>query len=225
MRQHALPPLCLLCSAHARCGNLCAGCRSDLPHLPVERCPKCAAPSRAAEVCGACLAHPPAFDRVLAPCAYAFPLDRLIQSFKYGGKLAAAPALADLMWPVVSAEAAPDLIVPMPLGAQRLRERGFNQSLELARLLAARMDVPLARAACARVRDAAPQSALPWKERDANVRGAFVCTADVRGYAIAVVDDVLTTGATLNELSRVLYRAGAVRVTGWVAARTLAPEH
>ena len=222
LRQQVLPPLCLLCSAPATSGNLCDPCRADLPWLPAERCPCCAAPSFASQVCGACLSNPPRFDRVLAACVYAFPLDRVIQRFKYSGYLAAAPLLAELLWPQLDESDIPDVIVPMPLSAQRLRERGFNQALELARALARRTGVSLQAEGCIRVRHSEAQSVLPWTQRKANVRGAFACLEDFSALSVAVVDDVLTTGATLDEFASVLRRAGAVRVQGWVAARTLA---
>jgi predicted amidophosphoribosyltransferase len=103
----------------------------------------------------------------------------------------------------------------------RLAERGFNQALEIARVVAGRTGIPLLPLACRKVVDTPPQATLPWKERAKNVRRAFVCDAGLRDKRIAVVDDVLTTGATLNELARVLRRAGAIRVDGWVVARTL----
>jgi ComF family protein len=217
-----LPAQCLLCAAPARTANLCDGCRTDLPLLPQAHCPICAEPTLGGEVCGACLAHPPQFDRVLAPAAYAYPLDRLIQSFKYAGSLAVAPMLAELMLPLIRTEPLPDLIVAMPLSTERLRERGFNQSLEIARLIGARLGIPVDTAACIRVRHGEAQSALPLKRRTDNVKGAFVCMADFDGRSVAVVDDVLTTGSTLSELARVLKQCGAARVIGWMAARTLA---
>jgi ComF family protein len=221
LRQHALPPLCLLCHAPAARSNLCLACRDELPYLPGERCPRCAVPSFGGEVCGACLAHPPRFDRVLAACEYAFPLDRLIQRFKFSGHLAAAPLLAELMRTTIEREAVEvDVIVAMPLSEQRLRERGFNQSLELARLLSHDFGIPLSTRGCVRVRHSQAQSDLPLSERIRNVRGAFVCVQDFSGQSVAVVDDVLTTGATLNEIASVLRKAGAVRVEGWVVART-----
>lgn len=221
LRHHALPAQCLLCAAPARAANLCEGCRADLPLLPSPHCPVCAEPTLAGEVCGACLAHPPRFDRVLAPAAYAYPLDRLIQSFKYSGNLPVAPLLAELMLPVIQAEPLPDVIVAMPLSTERLRERGFNQSLEIARLIGARIGVAVDTDACIRVRHSEAQSALPFKRRADNIKGAFVCMDDLGGKSVAVVDDVLTTGSTLNEFARVLKARGAARVAGWVAARTL----
>ena len=221
LRQHALPPLCLLCSAPAVQGNLCLACRDELPYLPRSRCPRCAVPTSGSDICGACLVRSPRFDRVLAACEYAFPLDRVIQRFKFSGHLAAAPLLAGLMRTAIEREAAEvDVIVPMPLSSERLRERGFNQSLELARLLSRDTGIPLAAQACVRVRHSQAQSDLPLPERIRNVRGAFVCLQDLSGQAVAVVDDVLTTGATLDEIASVLRKAGAERVEGWGAART-----
>ncbi len=222
LKQQVLPAVCLVCGARAAESNLCDGCRSELPYLPHEQCPRCGAQSLGSDMCGACLAHPPAFDAVVVPCAYAFPLDRLIQRFKYTGSLAVAPLLAQLLGERIDRGARPDVIIPMPLSSERLRERGFNQSVELARLLAKHSGVPLALDACIRVRHGVAQSALPWSERKANIRGAFVCTSDLDGCTVAVVDDVLTSGATLSEIARVLKQRGASSVIGWVAARTLA---
>ena len=224
LRQHVLPAACLLCGAPAVRANLCAPCYDELPFLPPQRCPRCAAPTNAGEICGACLARPPRFERVLAACSYAFPLDRVIQRYKFSGYLAAAPLLAELIADEVRrTDARPDVIVPMPLSRERLRERGFNQSLELARILVRATGLPLSIGGCLRVRHGAAQSDLPWPERVRNVRGAFACVEDFSGMSVAVVDDVLTTGATLDELASVLLKAGATRIEGWVAARTPTP--
>ena len=221
--QRVLPGLCLLCGAEAAHANLCAGCRTDLPYLPQDRCPRCAAPSLDRAVCGACLHKPPRFDRALASCRYAYPVDRVVQAFKYAGQLAVAPLLADLLLREVRVDPLPDLVIPMPLSDERLRERGFNQALEIARPVAAALGVELRTEACLRVRHAPPQSVLAWEDRAKNIAGAFVCMEDLSGRSVAVVDDVLTTGATMNEITRVLRARGASQVTGWVAARTL--EH
>jgi len=211
---------CLLCGAQAPARGICAGCWTDLPWLGAARCACCAHPLSVPGLCGRCLAEPPHYDAVVAACRYEFPLDGLIQACKYGGQLAAVGALAAVLGERMPQ--GPDLIVPMPLSAQRLRERGFNQALELARGVAHALDVPVDAGLCVKTRDTPPQTRLPWKQRWKNIRGAFVVQRDLAGRHITVVDDVLTTGATLSELARNLKRAGAATVTGWVIARTVA---
>ena len=157
---------------------------------------------------------------MIASTRYGFPVDGLIQACKYGGRLATIRALAALLNRRQPGHA--DLIVPMPLSAQRLRERGFNQALELARVATRSMQAPGDAALCVKTRETSPQTRLPWKERRKNIRGAFVVLGDITGQHVVVVDDVLTTGATLNELARNLKKAGAASVTGWVVARTVA---
>ena len=217
--QTLLPQACLLCGADGGGRQICAPCDADLPRLPEHRCEVCAIVLSSGTVCGACLVRPPRFARIVAPFSYYFPLTALIHAYKYGGRLAHARALGSALAAVVARDA--DVIVPMPLAPRRLAERGFNQALEIARFVARAVGLPLLPHACRKVVDTPPQAALPWKERSKNVRRAFVCDADLRGKRVAVVDDVLTTGATLNELARVLRRAGAIEVTGWVVARTL----
>jgi ComF family protein len=217
--QAALPQHCLLCTAPASAQPLCQDCYTRLPWLAAARCPQCALPTPAGNICGACLGHPPRFDAVTAAFAYDWPLSTLIHHYKYAGNLALARLLANALGTCIATPV--DLILPMPLAPQRLRERGFNQALEMARIISRATGLPLAVDACRRVRDGAPQAALPWQERAKNIRGAFVCDADLSGMRVAVIDDVLTTGATLNELSRNLRKAGALEIHGWVVARTL----
>ena len=217
--QHLLPQQCLLCTAPAPARALCEDCHAQLPRLDSMRCPQCATPTLHGNVCGACLAAPPAFAAVSAAYAYAWPLAPLIQQFKYAGNLALTRLLAEAMCAAIRAPV--DLVVPMPLGSARLRARGFNQALELARYASAATGTTLAASACRRVRDGTPQALLPWKARAKNIRGAFVCDADLEGMRVAVVDDVMTTGATLHEIARTLHKAGAREVHGWVVARTL----
>jgi ComF family protein len=165
---------------------------------------------------------PPAYDATVAVFAYAFPADVLVQGLKFRGDLALAQFLANELHGAVHAASsgAVDLVMPVPLHDARLRERGYNQSMEIARALASRLDVPLAGDACARVRNTAAQVDLPWKERRDNVRGAFSCRQSLDGKSIAVVDDVMTTGATLAEVAATLKKFGAARVVNWVIART-----
>jgi ComF family protein len=208
---------CYVCRGSAR-GLLCAACGSELPRMGAQLCPRCALPSPGGALCGRCLAEPPDYDATLAALVYDFPADALVHALKFRGELSLAPLLAGFLKERISTER-PDLLIPVPLSAARLRERGYNQALEIARHLPGRLDF----AACVRSRDAAPQMELPWAERQRNVRGAFACTRPLAGARIAVVDDVMTTGATLQEMARTLKRAGAARVVNWVVARTLPP--
>jgi len=205
---------CLLCGEESGPELLCAACIAELPALP-ESCPQCALPSPAAAVCGSCLNHPPHFNATLALWRYEFPCDRLVQALKYRARLALAGFFARNLASRPIPEV--DLIVPMPLHPKRLAERGFNQALEIARHLGR----PIAPRGVLRVKHTPPQTELPYEERAKNVRGAFLCKLDLSGASVAVLDDVMTTGATLNELARALKRAGATRVENFVIARTV----
>lgn len=214
-----LPERCALCNAAAPLRSLCGSCELELPWLPVKHCPQCALPTPSPNVCGACLSHPPKFDSITAAFVYEWPLAPLIQQYKYGGNLVLARLFAHALNSKISGEV--DLVIPMPLAPLRLAERGFNQALEIARIVSSVKKIRLAAHACRRIRESAPQATLPWKERGRNIRGAFVCDMDLRGLRVAVVDDVLTTGATLNELARNLRKAGAIEIQGWVVARAV----
>ena len=218
--RQALPAQpCLLCGSFSHNGAWCEACDSTLPYLIVPHCPICALPTLNGEVCGRCLKHAPQFNRTLAVFAYAFPLDKLVQALKFGERLMLVDGFANRLAQRV--EIRPDCIVAMPLHSSRLRERGFNQSQELARHVANNLNISLLPHACQRVRDTPPQLALKWKERDKNMRNAFICTQDVSGKHVAVIDDVMTSGASLNEVSAALRQAGAREVSAWVIARTL----
>jgi ComF family protein len=143
-----------------------------------------------------------------------------VQALKYGGDLVVARVLGEALAKEVAAEGV-DVIIPMPLSAQRLRERGFNQALEIARFVSRATGIPIATDACRRVLDTAAQAALPWNARARNVRGAFICDADLRDRTVAIVDDVMTTGATLDELAKNIRHAGAREIRAWVVARAL----
>lgn len=215
-----IPQPCALCGDLPADTGLCDGCRQDLPVLPTTHCPVCAAPQGGTEICGRCLRHPPAFDAIFAAHLYAFPVNSLIRQLKFHGAL----ALADLLGRGLLAAARdlprPDVIVPMPLAAHRLRIRGFNQAHEIARPVARALGVRLEAGACLRVRDTPEQSGLSLAARRANLRNAFVCAPRFDGTSVVVIDDVVTSGATMDALARALKRAGARQVRGWVVART-----
>ena len=217
------PHTCLLCGAAAMHHPLCPGCLDDLPWHTQAHCPQCATPTPNSQVCGACLKHPPAFDRTVAALAYTFPLDRLIPRLKYNGRLAVAPALGGCLAQVVASHPQPDRLIAMPLHATRIRERGFNHATEIAREVSKQLGVLLDATSCQRIRDTPPQQGLKHDARRRNVRGAFTCSGKIEGQHIALVDDVMTTGTSLDELAATLKRAGAREVTCWVVARTLPP--
>ena len=215
-----LPRQCFLCAAPAAGEFLCPDCHHNLPRLPTECCPVCALPTPTAMVCGACLKKPPQFDATQAVFRYEFPVDRLVQALKYAHRIASADFLGQTL-AQCRPQVAPDLILPVPLAPQRLAERGFNQAVEIARPLAHRLALPLETGHVHRCIDTAPQAGLPWKERAKNIRHAFACGINLTGKKVLVVDDVMTTGATLNELAGTLKACGAARVENLVVARTL----
>lgn len=214
-----LPESCLLCGTDSQAHLLCADCTADLPALPTASCPKCGEQTTHGERCGACLKEAPHFDRTIALYRYDFPVDRIIHALKYGHQLAVAGWLGVKLAERLTADKR--LIIPLPLHPERVRERGFNQSAEIARVLGNCLNFPVDRSSVLRNRATLPQADLPLKERHKNVRGAFECRSDMSGRNILLIDDVMTTGATLNECARVLKLHGAADILVAVAARAL----
>ena len=225
-----MPGCCVLCGAASDLPqDLCGPCRADLPWNR-SCCARCALPLPiAAPRCGRCLASPPAFDGAHCAFRYAWPLDGLVTRFKFGADLAAGRMLAALLAEDLARRRsgatlpAVDLVLPVPLHEERLRERGFNQALELAVPLARALGIPLAARAMQRLRPTPKQSGLTALRRRRNVRGAFHVLADVGGRHIALVDDVITTAATAQECTRALILAGAASVQAWAIARAPLP--
>jgi ComF family protein len=229
LRQFFLPARCLLCERLSD-DAICPGCDAHYwrPAASIPRCPQCAIRvSRPAALCGPCAGKAPAFDRTIALADYAPPLDTIALALKFGGSLRAGRALGQRLGKVATvclAAAAPAggpmFVMPVPLSARRLARRGYNQALEIAWPLARALDAPV----CARVVARTRETALPPAARRRNTAGAFAVSdryaALCRGAHIAVVDDVMTTGATLDALARTLKRAGAAHVTNFVAFRT-----
>ena len=229
MLRHLIPASCPLCGQDCE-HAICAGCWRQAFGNPGRRCSQCAIPLHGADelLCGGCLQHSPAFDRTLTAVDYDPPIDRMVLALKYAGKLELASLCVTALVPVARREAAlPDLICPVPLSADRLRERGYNQALEIARPLARALGLPLAASLLERIRETSPQAQLPAALRRANVCNAFVAmprnAGSVENRHVGVVDDVMTTGATLDEVAATLKRFGASRVTNIVFART--PQH
>lgn len=211
-------------------GALCCACRAHFFAPPARRCVVCALTlsDSHANLCGTCLQSPPAFDATVVACDYAAPADILVKALKFRARLPLADLFAQQLAQAMATQLStrPSLMVPVPLSEARLTERGFNQAAEIARSLARRTGIPLQLHLCARIRDTRPQAGLPVGERRVNMRGAFTtllnasALAELRGQHVLLVDDVITTGHTLDELAACLKRQGAARVTNVVFART-----
>ena len=232
LKQAIFKQNCVLCASciESNIANnhaVCKPCLNDLPWHPKTSCPQCGLAS-SGMVCGSCLNSPPDFDATISVFLYAYPIDAMMQRYKYGSLLNLGDAFGELLAEKIHIENI-DLIIPMPMHRQRLKERGFNQALEIAKvldkLLCKNHKEKLDYKSVERQTLTPPQASLPLKERVKNIKGAFKVNADkldiIQGKRIAIVDDVMTTGASLNELAKTLKKAGASHVECWVIARTL----
>ncbi len=228
------PPVCPLCRTECPslpAAALCPRCSAGIPPLTSPCCPRCSLPYPAEEgsdhLCGDCLQSPPPFGRVVAAGVYDATLSQAIQAFKYQGQIDLDRPLAAVLAAQVAMEwrqglRRPQLLVPVPLHPHRLRQRTYNQSLLLARILGRLWEIPVAPRLLRRLCPALPQQGLSAKERRQNLKGAFILDGEgARGRRILLVDDVLTTGATARECSRTLIAGGAAEVTVAVLARAL----
>ena len=220
MGRWLLSPRCLLC--REACGgarDLCASCANALPWSGYA-CERCAQPLHESGTCGACLQHPPPLTAAHAAFVYGFPLDRLLLRFKFHNDLAAGRLLSQLMGDALARLPRPDALLAVPLHQSRLRSRGYDQALELAKPLARRLQIPLLGDALVRRHETRPQSELDAAARRRNLRGAFAVGSHCSlPRHVVLVDDVMTTGATLHAAAKVLLRAGVLRVDAWVCAR------
>lgn len=221
-----LPPTCLLCGTRGVAGqDLCLGCAADLPRN-TDACLVCALPLPAGQTgpCPRCLSHPPSFDRAFAPFRYQPPVDFLIRDLKFHGRLIHARLLGERFAAALTERDAPppDCIIPVPLHPRRLRERGFNQALELARATARRWRIPLLAAGLRRIRHTPPQTRLDARQRQTNPLGAFVPGDPLPGPRVALMDDVITTASTVAECARILRASGAADIEIWAISRAAA---
>lgn len=229
LQQCLLPSICLLCGTTGTMGrDLCAACDAALPRN-LAACPRCALPltHAAAGFCPHCQAQAQtphqarSFDRVFAPFRYQPPMDFLILQLKFAGRLSHARLLGELLAAALAERDAPlpDGIIPVPLHPSRLRERGFNQALELARAAAHRFQLPLWPHGLRRVRHTVPQTRLDVHARHSNPLGAFALGQPIGGTRIALIDDVVTTGSTAAECARILRSGGATDIEVWAIGR------
>lgn len=202
--------------------QLCNPCAEALPWYQTPHCPQCALPNRLGETCGRCLQHPPAFNQTLTVFRYAYPLDHLLHRFKYEQALACGQVLIDSMcaqWPHPPLGA--DIMMAMPMHPLRLKARGFNHAHMLAKALAQQWQIQLDETGIARVKDSAPQAALDMQARIRSLKGAFTSSRNWQGAHVMIVDDVMTTGASMHALAKVLKQSGASKITAVLLARTL----
>jgi ComF family protein len=187
-----------------------------------SNCPRCAQPGTQGHICGRCQTRNPAFDATIAAFAYDEPVSSLICRLKYGGDLSAARLLGQLLAERIAAcepQARPELIVPVPLHPRRIMKRGFNQSIEIGKVVAKQLNIPMATSLARRLRHTAAQQALTLDRRRHNVRDSFELqhAPDVR--RVALIDDVMTSGATLDALADCFKQRGNYEVHCWVCAR------
>jgi ComF family protein len=220
------PPTCVLCGAAGHAGlDLCQGCGADLPHNR-RACPRCAIPvledQGAGAPCGPCQRHPPPFAASHAAFRYEDPLPALVAGMKFRARFNLARLLGQCLTLALLEQGAepPGLIVPVPLHQKRLRERGYNQALEVAREVSSALGIPIDTGICIRALHTSAQVGLDDRERRRNVRGAFAVLRPPAARHVAILDDVVTTGSTVTELTRVLRAAGVERVDVWAVART-----
>lgn len=215
------PPTCLLCGdPGADRRDLCTACADSLPRNR-PACPRCglSLPFASREACGRCQKRPPAFAATYALFRYEEPVRSLIHGLKFGDRYATARLLGQLLGEALTELAEqPQCIVPVPLHADRYSERGYNQAIEIGRYVSRRLQIPLDLHSCTRSLATRPQAELPAEKRAGNLKNAFR-VAQAPCAHVAILDDVVTTGATVNELAKALRKAGVQRVDVWALAR------
>lgn len=219
-----IPVDCLYCRGETT-GDLplCELCRQQLPKN-LSFCPSCAEPlsiHTKQPLCGKCLKSSPAYDLALSPYLYQAPISNLITRFKFHSDLCAGQLLAKLLADHLQQELTqlPGCIIPVPLHSTRLMQRGFNQSHELAGFVAKQLSLPVLTGYCIRQRHTDSQSGLDEKQRKQNIRRAFTMVKALPYQHVAIIDDVMTTGNTVNELAKVLRQGGATMIQVWCVSR------
>lgn len=220
------PATCVLCGAPGTDNrDLCAGCAAELPwnRSSCIRCAKpFAGPVPPETLCGRCQKDVPPFERCVTAFRYEWAVPSLVVGAKFRGRLNLARLLGQCLAAAIRERdlALPDALVPVPLHPARLRERGYNQALEIARVMGRELALPIDTHGCTRIAATPPQAGLDERARQRNIRGAFAVTYAPPWKRVAIVDDVVTTGSTVAELSRVLLKAGVEQVEVWAVART-----
>lgn len=214
-----LPGACFFCLKKVN-HTWCTDCEHDFI-LHTERCPVCARRSSHNDVCGTCLKQAPYFQKTEILFNYQYPASYLIKAFKFKNRPELARCFAESLALKLSSnnQTQPELLLPVPLHRKRQRQRGYNQSLELARQLSKQLRIKLNLSLCERIKNTDPQSTLSMKTRIKNVRSAFILNDEQIPKHIAIIDDVITTGSTVNELARLFKKQGCERIEVWAVAR------
>lgn len=212
------PPRCIGCG---RLGErLCAACLASVERIRPPVCPRCGRPTRVAKLCSVCRMYPLAVDGIRSVAYFEGPLREAVHAFKYQGARTLVQPLAGLMVAYQQVHRLPaEVLVPVPLHPQRETERGYNQATLLARAMGEALALPVVTNVLTRVRATPPQVGLNAAERRANVRAAFTATAAAAGRQVLLIDDVCTTGATLDACAVALKARGATSVWGLTVAR------
>jgi len=227
LSQWWLPHTCILCGnlTHSL-QDLCSACKLDLPIL-TQSCQRCAnvlTTNINGLICGQCIHQPPPFDYTHSLFLYQPPVTHLIRQLKFSQKLLHARLLGELLAEKICSEwyqnkSLPTVIIPIPLHPKRLQTRGFNQALEIARPIAKQLKLPIITRGFSRIKPTLAQATLPSTERRKNIRQAFAINYKVENQAIAVIDDIVTTGNTIREFCSLLKKNGAARIDVWCCAR------
>jgi ComF family protein len=221
---YIFPRICFLCGMPSKRNiDLCADCENDLPKM-AQQCLYCVQPLIAKQnICGRCVKCLPVCSCTIALYYYQKPIDFLISQLKFQRNLIAAKLLGQLLAQhlekLYSAQKKPEIIIPIPLHKKRLRERGFNQALELAKPVARALKIPIDKYKCVRVKNTAAQTLITTDERVKNVRNAFMIQKVIHAKHVAVIDDVITTGSTIREFCGTLQKVGVTRIDVWCVAR------
>lgn len=224
IQHYLLPPTCILCgNSGFDSQDICQGCFNDL-NRNIHCCYRCAEifekPNAIPQLCGHCISQAPAFDETYAPFIHQGIIRHLIASLKFNRQYKNARLLGTLLANHLEKTAEmPEIIIPVPLHKQRYQQRGFNQSMEIAKTLSKQLNIPIDTKSCIRHRNTPHQIDLPAKQRHKNIKNAFKIDKPIMAQHVAIFDDVMTTGSTVNELAKLLKKAGVSRVDVWVCAR------
>jgi len=215
-----MPIPCRLCGKMSQYRAICQACLQNLPSLG-DVCPRCASPIKNGYLCGHCLNQPPEQDLSFSLLPYIDPVKRLIADLKYHDKVFLSPFFAQLMADKLHDRLLPDLLIPIPLHPNRIRQRGYNQAFELAKALSTRLGIRTSNDYLIRTIDTQSQAAIPFKARKKNIQHAFKSVQTKVPSHIAIIDDVLTTGHTANAAAKQLRKAGATTIEIWTIARAI----